>query len=74
MTPTPEELRAIGTLKRHAKKWPKSLWLFAASGTLCVMQKRKGERVMKDSVRGDGGVDSDYTAATIGIECDGGDW
>lgn len=35
-TATPEELRAIRSLQRLARKWPPSLWLFSASGALRV--------------------------------------
>ena len=68
---TKEEEAAVRSLKRLAKKWPKSLWLFSASGTLWVMKyKPDGERAM------DGfGVDQDYVLAKIdGIPNDGGDW
>lgn len=69
--PTAEEKRAIASLKRLAKKWPKSLWLFSGSGSLCVMRYRQdGERALVD----DGGMDSDYALATIDIPNDGGDW
>ncbi len=65
-----EEERAIASLQRLAKKWPKNLWLFSASGTLCVMRKVDG--VIK--INAHGCVDQNYTVATIEIENDGGDW
>ena len=69
--PTPEEKRAIAALKRLAKTWPASLWLFSASGTLNVMQKGDdGDRVRLSC----GGADPDANLATINIENDGGDW
>lgn len=68
---TVEEKKAIAALKRLAANWPKSLWLYSASGSLCVMQKNKnGERATN---RG-GGFDADFALATIPIENDGGDW
>lgn len=68
---TPEEKRAIAGLKRIAKKWPKTLWLFSASGTLCVMRTDDdGERA---HTRG-AGVDPDFVVETIQIPNDGGDW
>ncbi len=67
---TEEERKAIAAFKRLAKKWPKTLWLFSGSGTLNVMQKRDGERVMTS----DGGVDPDFSLSVIDIENDGGDW
>jgi len=68
--PTKEERRAIAALKRLAKKWPDSLWLFSASGKLCVMQKKDDEIAM----RRNGCVDQDYLVGQIEIENDGGDW
>lgn len=69
--PTEEERRAIATLKRLARRWPKSLWLFSTSGSLCVMRFRQdGERARVDG----GGMDPDYCLATIDISNDGGDW
>lgn len=35
---TPQEQRAIVSLKRLAKHWPQSLMLFSWSGTLCVIK------------------------------------
>ena len=72
--PTDEERRAIASLKRLAKKWPKSIWLFSASGQLCVMQnKADGSRGIIDDME-DGGVDPARCLATIDIPNDGGDW
>lgn len=75
MTPadlSPEETAAIRALRRLAKKWPASLWLFSASGTLYVMRKGAGgEKVHTPG----GGIDPAYEVATVhGIENDGGDW
>lgn len=69
---TKEETAAINSLKRLAKRWPKSLWLWSASGTLCVMRSSEsGEHV----VTANQGVDPSYTVAEIsGIDNDGGDW
>lgn len=67
---TKEEQSAISSLKRVAKKWPKSLWLFSASGALLVMKKdENNEKVYK----GDG-IDPNYEVAHIFIENDGGDF
>jgi hypothetical protein len=75
LIPTPEELSAIRALKRLAKRWPKSLWLFSASGNLHVMQTgENGERVMDHGTIADGGVNLDYLLATVDIPNDGGDW
>lgn len=66
------EEQAIRALERLAKRWPDTLWLFSASGTLCVMRKGKdGEHVSKSN----DGVDDAYQVTTIlGIDNDGGDW
>lgn len=63
---TVEEKRAINTLKRLSKKWPKDLWLFSANGSLCVM-KGRGDEMAE-------GHDPDLAVATIDIPNDGGDW
>ena len=68
---TEEEQQAINDLQRLRKRWPKTLWLFSASGTLCVM--RKGPDGNRATLPG-GGVDQAYIVATVGIENDGGDW
>ena len=72
MTPTKEESNIISSLRRIAKKWPETTWLFSASGTLCVMRcGEKGEQVTTSS----GGIDQNYVLDTIsGIPNDGGDW
>jgi len=55
ITLTKAEEAAIRTLKRLATKWPDTLWLYAASGTLTVMRKNEdGEQAMT-SIECDGG-------------------
>jgi hypothetical protein len=71
MTPTKKEEAAIAELKKLAQKWPKSLWLFSASGTLCVM--RCGPDGGQVTTPG-GGMDQSYILDTIKIPNDGGDW
>ena len=69
--PTDEEQRAIKSLKLIAKKWPKTLWLFSASGSLCVMRYGPdGERVHDNG----GYIDKNYILDDIDIPNDGGDW
>lgn len=71
LEPSPEERRAIATLHRLAKRWPKSLWLFSAGGSLCVMKRAPdGDRMRTP----DGGMDPAACLATIDISNDGGDW
>ena len=68
---SPREKAAIASLKRVAKTWPKSLWLYSASGELWVMKNNE------DNERGmlpEGGFDIEYGVAKISIENDGGDW
>ncbi len=73
---THEEKRAIAALKRVAKMWPKSLWLFSASGTLCVMRiDEYGHHAHTTDTAGrEGGINRDYFIDSINIDNDGGDW
>jgi hypothetical protein len=68
---TAEEEKAIRALRRLAKTWPKTLWLFS-TGTLNVVRYNSdGIKAMDSS----GSVDADYIVASIqGIENDGGDF
>lgn len=68
---TKEEEKAIASLKRLEKRWPDTLWLFSASGKLCVMRKGEGGHHPTTHT---GGVDADYIVDTVDIENDGGDW
>lgn len=72
LEPTPDEARAIRALKRIAKTWPKSLWLFSANGTLSVM--RADEDGGHIELGFGEGIDPAYALATIDIPNDGGDW
>lgn len=67
---TREERLAIATLHRLAKRWPKSLWLYSASGTLNVMRLDEDGR---EAMCGEG-VDSAYVVDEIDIHNEGGDW
>ena len=67
---TDEERKAIAALKRLAKRWPKSLWLYSASGTLWVMSMGEDGKPARDGE----GVHQDYVITHIGITNDGGDW
>lgn len=58
---TEEEKRTVATLKRLAKKWPKSLHLFSWSGSLHVMKP------------GDGRSHSESSITIINIPNSGGD-
>lgn len=67
---TSQETNAIKSLQRLAKRWPHSLWLFSGAGTLWVMRKKEGQKVVNRT----GAFDADYATAQIDIENDGGDW
>lgn len=74
---TAEEEKAIASLKALARKWPKSLWLFSASGTLSIMKCGPGGKRMYCEARGGatgGGVDPAYHVDSADIPNDGGDW
>ena len=68
---TEAEKKAIKTLNRLAKTWPKSLWLFSGGGTLCVMRYKDDGTV---AIIPSGGIDGDYVVAAIEIANSGGDW
>ena len=70
---TDEERKAIASLKRLAKKWPESLWLFCGGqeGMAVMRMHEDGGHANHEG----GGVDSEYHVDTInGIDSDGGDW
>jgi len=67
---TLKEEKAINMLKELANNWPDTLWLYSASGDLCVMKKNNSQPVMTKL----GSVDPKYVIETINIENDGGDW
>ncbi len=67
---TEKEQKIIKRLKNIAKIWPDTLWLFSASGSLCVMKKKDGKVIINRF----GGVDYDFIVDQIDIENDGGDW
>lgn len=69
---TAEEKKAIAELRKLAKKWPRSLWIFAAAGSCCVMKKGADGKMqfLKNCA-----VDPDYHVDTIReLPIDGGDW
>jgi hypothetical protein len=67
---TAEERRAIASLKRLAKRWPPSLWIFCGSGSVCVMRTAEdGSKAHKGE-----GVDPAYLVDSVQIPNDGGDW
>ena len=71
---TKEEKNAIASLKRLATRWPRSLWLFSANGTLCVMRHDSlGNQPHVEHPHG-GGVDPEYIVGSADIDNDGGDW
>lgn len=68
---TKAEKTAIAELKRVAKVWPKSLWLWSANGSLCIMKCDKNNNPIYNKY---GAVDSDHIVDKINIYNDGGDW
>ncbi len=74
---TVEEKRAIATLKRLAKRWPKTLWLASMNSSLHVMAtgptgEREYHPVTTDG--SGGGLNAAYSLTTVDIPNDGGDW
>ena len=76
---TDEEKKAVRALKRLAKTFPKSLWLWSADGRLYIMKYSWSE--MGNGMRkGDyfGGkvdeVDPDGEIESIEVRSSGGDW
>lgn len=65
-------VQAIKELHRLAARWPKSLWVFAASGSFWVMQCGPDDK-RKMCVTSEG-YDPNASLAKIDIPCDGGDW
>lgn len=68
---TKKEQKSIDSLKRLSKSWPKSIWIFAADGSLNIMKCNEVNDIAINSV---GGVDQNYLIDTIPIMSDGGDW
>jgi len=62
---------AISQLQTLARKWPETLWLFSASGTLNVMRT---DHNGKQATLPGGGVDPAFSVAVVRIPNDGGDW
>lgn len=68
--PTIEELQVIRSLVRLSRRWPASLWIFAADGDFHVM--RAGDD--GEHIKNGEGNDPAYRLATIKIPSDGGAW
>jgi hypothetical protein len=65
------EEQAIAALKRVAKRWPKTLWVFAGNGDLAILRAGPdGEHVHNES----GSVDQAYIVDSVDIPNDGGGW
>ena len=68
---TPDERLAVAALKRLAKRWPPTLWLFCDGNGLKVMRRGPdGERVT--TPRGE--MSQEAIVDVIDIPADGGDW
>lgn len=76
---TPEEVNAIRTLRRAAKRlmkvWPKSLWLYVGDGSLNVMKQNE---LGEEAVDQFGGVDPTFVVDSYRKSefppIDGGGW
>lgn len=67
---TPEEESAIKSLKRLARKWPKTLRLVSMGGQLHVVHTNDERMQSEDSIeRGEAVIEDIH-----GIPNDGGDW
>ena len=70
----PKEVKNwIRRLKRCLKDHPEGIWLYAASGNLCVMAYKDGDRMLNSS----GGMDGDFVIDSVSprdFDIDGGDW
>jgi len=74
---TEQEIKAINSLKRAAKKFNKAtdrLWLFSASETLWVMMYGDSDTNPEPDMLESNGVNQNNTITTISIPNDGGDW
>lgn len=69
---TGEERRAIASLERLAKRWPRSLMLFSASGSLLVL-RNDGHSVERLGSRDAAEQYATILASIDGIPNDGGD-
>ncbi len=68
---TKVELDWIKEFKKLAKKCPENLWIFSASGSLCIMKTPEDGNEMRET----GGFNQDNLIEIIrGIKNDGGDW
>ena len=69
---TQEEQAAITALKRLARRWPQSLYLFSASGSLLVVKTDEGGGLPHTP---NGSVDNAFVVEHVhGIPNDGGDF
>ena len=75
MTAPMSEEQAIATLKRIAKRWPPTLWLFAGgAGTISIMRCGPDGRRVSREVNGGTGYSPDACIDFVAIPSDGGDF
>ena len=73
---TEKEVKLIKQLEAVARRWKKDggdLWLYSASGTLCVMLNGDTKRNPTPEFKGDS-PNSNNVVTSINIPNDGGDW
>lgn len=73
MTLTDEEKKAVAALKRLAKRWPGSLWIFCGGQQGVAVMKTDEDGLRVTTGNGEG-FDQEYCVAQVNLPCDGGDW
>lgn len=71
---TADERRVVAALKRIAKRWPQSIWLYAAGGDLHVMRADEDGGHHYGGSGGRNAIDPAYALDVVRIPSDGGDW
>jgi hypothetical protein len=66
-----DEKRVVDVLRRLARRWPSTLWIYVGDGTMNVMRCTEDGRHAETP---SGGVDPYYILAEINIPSDGGGW
>jgi len=68
---TKEEKKAIATLKRLEKNWPKTIWLFATGNAINIIKCGENGSHIEDK---NGTMDQKYIIDSVNINNDGGDF
>lgn len=70
----PDVVRWHKRLRRILAEMPTDVWIYAASGTLCLMAKNEAGMHATRGGANDESVDQDAMIDTLPGSCDGGDW